>query len=150
MVVERTSTSLVRYLGATVKATQNQATLANVIIDGQGRERARNASVRRLANKNQGPAAIKINDFQSALGFLERRGAAPLVAKAMAAVFVDAAKSEGLSVMALLESANPTALSLVNASAFTRINQLRDLTSQLSGSIAIDNSTSTKSRLIQP
>lgn len=149
MVVERSSTNLVRFLGASVKATQNQGKLVNSVSNGQGSERARNASVGRIANKNQGAASLNIGDYQSALGYLEQRGVPHLAAKAMAAVLVDSAKSQGMSVMKLLESSNQH-VSLVDNKVFDRINQLRDGTSQLSNSRPIDNGQSTKARFIKP
>lgn len=151
MPIERSSTSLVRYLGATVKANTSSGKLSNVVSNGQGRERGRNPSVRRLSSVGLVQDSIKISEYQSALGYLESRGVSPLISKTMASVFVDAAKSQGQSVMALLESSNAQALALVNKAVIQRINQLRDGTTQLSSSNPSNNAlNSTKARLIQP
>lgn len=150
MTVERSSTNLVRFLGASVKATQNQGKLVNTVSNGQGGESTRrSASVGRLANRGQGAASINIADYQAALGYLELRGVPHLAAKAMAAVLVDSAKSQGIGVMKLLETSSQR-VSLSDNNVFNRINQLRDGTSQLSNSRPIDNSKSTKSRFIKP
>lgn len=148
MAVNRSSTSLVRYLGATVKANSSSGSLGNATQNARGGETRIDPSVRRLSQRGLTQDAIKIVDYQAALGHLEGRGVDPLVAKTMAAVFVDVAKSQGVGVMSLLETTNPTALSLVNAEVFNRMNQLRDLTSQLNGSSPIDNTASVPARRI--
>jgi len=147
--VNRSSTSLVRYLGATVKANSSSGSLANVAQDTQGSVTRNDPSARRLSTPGLTQDSIKIADYQAALGYLGARGVDPLVAKTMAAVFVDAAKSEGVGVMSLLESTNTNALSLVNAQVFNRINQLRDLSSQLNSSSPVDNTASVPARRIQ-
>ena len=150
MAVNRSSTSLVRYLGATVKANTSSGVLGNTTQNARGGETRINPSVRRLTQRGLKQDAIKIADYQAALGYLEGLGVAPTVAKTMAVVFVDAAKSQGVGVMSLLESANATALSLANAEVFNRVNQLRDLTSQLNTSTPIDNTASVPARRIGP
>jgi hypothetical protein len=102
---------------------------------------------RRFSQTGLQQDAIKIADYQAALGYLGQRGVDPLVAKTMAAVFVDVAKSQGVSVMSLFE--NNADLSLVNNEVLNRLNQLRDLSSQLSSSNPIDNTASVPARRIQ-
>ncbi len=148
MAVNRSSTSLVRYLGATVKANKSSGSLANVTQDARGGETRANPSVRRLTRRGQVQDSIKIADYQAALGYLGKLGVDPIVAKTMAVVFVDVAKSQGVGVMSLLESADATALSLANAEVFNRVIQLRDLTSQLNSSSPIDNTASVPARRI--
>lgn len=150
MAVNRSSTSLVRYLGATVKANTSSGSLANTTQNARGGEVRNDPSVRRFTSTGLKQDSIKIADYQAALGYLESRGLDPIVAKTMAVVFVDVAKSQGVGVMSLLETSNPTALSLVNAEVFNRINQLRDLTSQLNSSSPIDNTASVPARRIGP
>jgi len=150
MAVNRSSTSLVRYLGATVKAANAGGNaLTNVATDNQGTETRNDPAVRVLSRRGQTQDSIKIADYQAALGYLGQRGVDPLVAKTMGAVFVDVAKSQGVSVMSLLETTDPTALALIDSQVFNRMNQLRDLTSQLSSSSSIDNTASVPARRIQ-
>jgi hypothetical protein len=150
MTVNRVSTSLVRFFGAGVKAQQAGGKLSNLVSDGQGGETPMAADVQRFLTKGLTPASVNIHDYQSALGHLERLGASPLAAKAMALVFVDAAKAQGVSVMSLIESTNSSQLSLLSAETYKYINQLRDSTNQLSGSVAVDNSLSLRSRYLIP
>lgn len=151
MAVNRSSTSLVRYLGATVKANSAGGnSLANTVTDGTGGETRANPSVRRFGTTGLVQDSIKIADYQSALGYLGQRGVDPITAKTMAAVFVDVAKSQGVGVMSLLETSDPDALAVIDSQVFNRMNQLRDLTSQLSSSAAIDNTASVPARRIQP
>ena len=149
MAVNRSSTSLVRYLGATVKANTTNGKLSNVVQNGQGTEARNNPAIRRQSTTGLVQDAIKISDYQSAIGYLGKRGIDPLVAKTMAAVFVDVAKSLGVGVMSLLESTSDGTLSLVNSEYFNRVNQLRDLSSQITSSNPIDNTASVPARRIR-
>ena len=148
MAVNRSSTSLIRYLGTTVKAgSSGSSRTTNVTQDAVGGETRIDPAGRRMSQVGLKQDAIKIADYQAALGYLEQRGVDPLVAKTMAAVFVDVAKSQSVSVMSLFE--NNADLSLVNNEVLNRLNQLRDLSSQLSSSNPIDNTASVPARRIQ-
>lgn len=148
MAAERSSTSLVRFLGAEVSARNTAGKLANVVKDGLGGERTQDASSQRAGAENTEPASIKISDFEAALAHMQRNGVEPLAAKAMAVVMVDVAKSQGVGVMSLLKDTSAQEMALVSAEAYTFINQLRDGSSQLSGSKAIDNAKSLRSRYL--
>src|SRR6056297_2098287 len=132
MTINRTSSSLVRYLGSNVKTTVSRGKLVNTVVRGQGNEQTRNAAVQRT-DSNLVPASVDIGDYQAAFAYLERRGVSPVAAQTMAVVFIDAAKANNQSVMSLLESASDEALAITNANTYTFINQLRNLTTQLSG-----------------
>ena len=148
MAVNRSSTSLVRYLGTTVKSgSSGSSRVTNVTQNARGGETRIDPAGRRFSQTGLQQDAIKIADYQAALGYLGQRGVDPLVAKTMAAVFVDVAKSQSVSVMSLFE--NNADLSLVNNEVLNRLNQLRDLSSQLSSSNPIDNTASVPARRIQ-
>lgn len=148
MVINRTSTSLVQFLGASVIAKQNQGKLSNIVIDGLGGEKTTQADVDRLFSSNLRPASINIAQYQAALGHLQTNGSEPLTAKAMAVVLVDVAEAQGVNVMSLIKSTSNSELALVENSAYKFINQLRDGSSQLGGSKTIDNTKSLRSRYI--
>jgi len=148
MAANRISTNLVRYLGADLSARSNRGKLSNVVKDGQGREIVVPADAQRTFDTNLVPASINVGEFDAAQGYLQQRGAEPLAAKAMAVVMVDAARAQGVSVMALLEGSNTETLSLLEANTYRFINQLRDGTSQLSASRGVDNRTSVRSRYL--
>jgi len=147
MAVNRQSTSLVRFLGAEVSARQTNGKLANNVVNGLGGERTRPADQQRTANTLE-PDSIKIADYQAALAHMQALGAEPLTAKAMAMVMVDAAKAQGMGVMSLIDSASTTEMALVSNTAYTYINQLRDISSQLGASEEIDNTQSLRSRYL--
>ena len=147
MVVNRTSTSLVRFLGAEVSARQTNGKLANNVKHGLGGERTLPADQQRKANTLE-PDSLNIADFQAAFAHIQRLGAEPLAAKAMAMVMVDSAKAQGVDVMSLIDSSNTTEMSLVSNTAYTYINQLRDGSSQLGASRVIDNNKSLRSRYL--
>lgn len=147
MVVNRSSTSLVRFLGAEVSARQSSGSLANVVKGGLGGEVAQPADTQRLAN-TLAPASVKISEYQSALMHMQNQGAAPNAAKAMAMVMVDAAQAQGVGVMSLIKTNDVTKMGLVSNTAYAYINQLRDGSSQLGGSQSIDNSKSLRSRYL--
>ena len=147
MAVNRTSTSLVRFLGAEVSARKTNGSLANNVKGGLGGEVAQPADTQRLAN-NLTPASIKISDYQAALMHMQKQGVAPNAAKAMAMVMVDAARAQGVGVMSLIETNNTTKMALVSSTTYTYMNQLRDGSSQLGGSQSIDNSKSLRSRYL--
>ena len=148
MAAERSSTSLVRFLGAEVSARNTAGKLVNVVKDGLGGERTRDASSQRAGAENTEPASIKISDYEAALAHMQRNGAEPLAAKAMAVVIVDAARAQGVGVMSLLKDTVAQEMALVSEAAYIYINQLRDGSSQLSGSEAIDNAKSLRSRYL--
>ena len=148
MASKRVSTQLVQFLGAEITARNTAGKLVNVVKDGLGGERTRQADSQRAGETNVEPASINISDFGAALAHMQRNGAEPLAAKAMAVVMVDAAKAQGVGVMALLKDTDAQEISLVNNTAYKFINQLRDGSSQLSGSEAIDNSKSLRSRYL--
>ena len=148
MAVNRISTSLVRFLGAEVSARSNNGSLANVVKEGQGTEIVSPAYTQRVFNTSLTPASVNVKEFDAALGFFENRGAEPLAAKAMALVMVDAAKSQGVPVMRLLDGSDTQQIALFEAQTFNLINQLRDGTSQLSGSKPTNNQTSVRSRFL--
>lgn len=147
MVVNRTSTSLVRFLGAEVSARQTNGKLANNVKHGLGGERTLPADQQRTANTLE-PDSLNIADFQAAFAHIQSLGAEPLAAKAMAMVLVDSAKAQGIGVMSLIDSSNTTEMSLISNTAYTYINQLRDGSSQLGASQAIDNTKSLRSRYL--
>lgn len=144
----RISTSLVRYLGADVSARNINGRLSNIVKDGQGTEIVQPADAQRTFDTNLVPASINVGEFDAAQGFLLNRGAEPLAAKAMAVVFVDSARAQGVSVMSLLEGSNKEKIALLEAETYKFINQLRDGSSQLAGSKGVDNRTSVRSRYL--
>ena len=148
MAANRTSTSLVRYLGAEVSARTSRGSLRNKVTAGQGREIVSPADSPRISNRNLAPASVKIADFDAAKGFFESRGAQPLAAKAMALVVVDAAKAQGVSAMSILDGSDTTSIKLLDSQTYNYINQLRDGTSQLSGSKPSDNRKSVRARYL--
>jgi hypothetical protein len=137
--VNRVSTSLVSYLGAEVSARNTRGGLRNTIKSGQGNEILAPADPGRASNKNLVNASVKIADFDAAKGYFESRGAAPLAAKAMALVLVDVAKAQGVSTMSLLDGSDKQKIKLIEAEAYNYINQLRETTTQLSGSKPTNN-----------
>lgn len=148
MIVKRTSTSLVQFLGASVTAKQQGGKLSNVISDGLGGERTTQADVDRFLNTSLVPASINIAEFHAALGHLQSNNVEPLTAKAMALVLVDAAAAQNVNVMSLINNTDAKEMALVSNTAYTFINQLRNGSSQLGGSKAIDNSKSLRSRYL--
>jgi len=148
MAVNRVSTQLVQFLGAGITARNTAGKLVNVVKDGLGGERTRQADSQRTGTEDVEPASIKISDYEAALAHMQRNGAEPLAAKAMAVVMVDAAKAQGVGVMSLLKNTSAQEMALVSAEAYTFINQLRDGSSQLAGSEAIDNAKSLRSRYL--
>lgn len=150
MAVNRSSTSLIRYLGTTVKAgSGGSSRVTNITQDARGDETRVDPAGRRFSQVGLQQDAIKIADYQAALGYLGQMGVDPLVAKTMAAVFVDVAKSQGRNVMSLFETANASDIALIDKEVLNRLNQLRDLSSQLSSSSPIDNTASVPARRIQ-
>lgn len=148
MAVNRVSTSLVSYLGAEVSARQTRGSLRNVVKSGQGNEILQPADPERANNLNLVSASVKVSDFDAARGYFESRGAAPLAAKAMALVMVDAAKAQGVSTMSLLDGSDKQKIKLIEAEAYNYINQLREGTTQLSGSKPTNNRTSVRARYL--
>lgn len=148
MAVNRVSTSLISYLGAEVSARTSRGALRNVVRSGQGNEIVRPADTSRSANRNLTNASVKVADFDAAKGYFETRGATPLAAKAMALVMVDVAKAKGVSTMSLLDGSNKENIKLVEAEAYNYINQLREGTTQLSGSKPTNNKTSVRARYL--
>ena len=148
MAVNRVSTSLVRYLGAEVAAQNTRGSLRNKVSSGQGTEIVSPADAQRVFNTGLTPASVNIKEFDAARGYFENRGAEPLAAKAMALVMVDAAKAQNLSVMRLLDGSNSDKIALLEAETYNYINQLRDGTSQLSGSKPNNNQTSVRARYL--
>lgn len=148
MAVNRVSTQLVQFLGAEITARNTAGKLVNVVKDGLGGERTPQADSQRAGIVDVEPASIKISDFQAALAHMQRNGAEPLAAKAMAVVMVDTARAQGVGVMSLLRDTSAQEMALVNNTAYKFINQLRDGSSQLSGSEAIDNNKSLRSRYL--
>lgn len=152
MTVERSSTSLVRFLGAEVAARKTGGKLVNIIRNGLGGEIAPDASSQRVGESagagNAVPASINIAEYEAALAHMQQNGAAPLAAKAMAVVMVDTAAAQGVNVMALLKTTGAREIALVSNAAYSYINQLRDLSSQLGGSETIDNNKSLRSRYL--
>ena len=150
MAVNRSSTSLIRYLGATVKAgSEGGARITNVTQNARGGETRNDPAARRFSSVGLQQDTVKIADYQAALGYLGQRGVDPIAAKTMAAVFVDVAKSQGRSVMSLFEITTNDEIALVENEVLNRLNQLRDLSSQLSSSNPIDNTASVPARRIQ-
>lgn len=148
MAVNRVSTSLVRYLGAEVSARSTRGSLRNTVKAGQGSEIVSPADAQRVFNTGLTPASVNVNEFTAARGYFENRGATPLAAKAMALVMVDSAKARGVSVMKLLDGSDTQKIKLLESETYNYINQLRDGTSQLSGSKAVDNRTSVRARYL--
>ena len=148
MAVNRVSTSLIRYLGAEVSAKSTRGALRNTVKAGQGSEIVQPADAQRVFNTDLTPASVNIDEFDAAKGYFENRGAAPLAAKAMALVMVDAAKAQGVSTMSLLDGSDKQKIKLLEAQAYNYINQLREGTTQLSGSKTTDNKTSVRARYL--
>jgi len=148
MAVNRVSTSLVRYLGAEVSAKSTRGALRNTVRSGQGNEIVQPADAQRVFNTGLTPASVNVGEFDAARGYFENRGATPLAAKAMALVMADAAKARGISVMKLLDGSDKTSIKLLEAETYNYINQLRDGTSQLSGSAPTDNRKSVRARYL--
>jgi hypothetical protein len=148
MAVNRVSTSLVSYLGAEVSARNVRGGLRNIVKSGQGNEIVGPADTPRSSNLNLVNASVNIDEFDAAKGYFENRGAAPLAAKAMALVMVDAAKAQGVSTMSLLDGSDKQKIKLLEAQAYNYINQLREGTTQLSGSKTTDNKTSVRARYL--
>lgn len=152
MAANRVSTSLVQFLGAEVSARRTGGKLANVVKGGVGGERFPDASSQRVGisagASDIEPGSIQISEYESALVYMQRNGAAPLAAKAMAVVMVDTAKAQGVSVMSLFNDTGSQEVALNNNAAYTYINQLRDGSSQLGGSEAINNANSLRARYI--
>ena len=150
MAVNRVSTSLVRYLGAEVSARNTRGSLRNIVKSGQGSEIVSPADAPRASNLNLTNASVNIAEFDAARGYFENRGAAPLAAKSMALVMVDVAKAKSVSVMKLLDGSDTQSIKLLEADTYNYINQLRDGTSQLSGSNSTNNNTSVRARYLLP
>ena len=148
--VNRVSTSLIRYLGAEVSATSTRGALRNKVRAGQGIEIVQPADSQRVFNSGLTPASVNVGDFEAARGYFENRGATPLAAKAMALVMADIAKNNGVSVMKLLDDSDKENIKLLESQTYTYINQLRDGTSQLSGSTTTDNRKSVRARYLLP
>ncbi len=148
MVVQRTSTSLVQFLGASITAKQRGGKLSNIISDGLGGERTIQADVTRIFNTNLTPASVNIAEFHAALGHLQSNNVAPLIAKTMALILTDVAAAQNINVMSLIDNTNINEMALVSNTAYTFINQLRDGSSQLTGSKSIDNSKSLRARYL--
>lgn len=148
MAVNRVSTSLVRYLGAEVSATSTRGSLRNKVNAGQGTEIVSPADSQRVFNTGLTPASVNIGEFDAARGYFENRGTEPLAAKAMALVMADIAKAQGTTVMRLLDDSDKQSIKLLEAETYNYINQLRDGTSQLSGSTTTDNRKSVRARYL--
>jgi hypothetical protein len=148
--VDRSSTSLVRFFGAEVFATTIAAAFGNTVVNGQNNEKTIDPSVARLTAGRVSPASLNITDFQIAVAHLERRGAAPLAAQAMALVFLDIAKIYNTSVMRVLDITNESQLKIVEAEAYKYINRLRNQTSWLAKSTASNNNNSYRARYLIP
>jgi hypothetical protein len=148
MAVNRVSTSLVNYLGAEVAAKTVRGAFSNTVKAGQGNEIVSPADTVRASNLNLVNASVNIGQFDAARGYFENRGAAPLAAKAMALVIVDAAKAQGVSVMKLLNGSNKQTIELLEKQTYNYINQLRDGTSQLAGSNRTNNNASVRARYL--
>lgn len=146
--VNRTSKQLVQFLGADITARNIGGGLHNVVKNGLGDERFQQADSQRGATVDIEPGALNIRDYQAALVHMENNGVQPLAAKAMALVLLDVASVQGLNVMSLIRNTATQELALVGTEAYQYINQLRGGSSQLSGSNAIDNSKSLRSRYI--
>lgn len=148
MAVNRVSTSLVRYLGAEVSPTSSRGALRNKIRAGQGIEIVQPADTQRVFDTGLTPASVNVGDFDAARGYFENRGATPLAAKAMALVMADIAKHNGVSVMKLMDDSDKQNIKLLESETYRYINQLRDGTSQLSGSTVTDNKKSVRARYL--
>ena len=148
MAVNRVSTSLVRYLGAEVAATDERGSLRNQVTAGQGTEIVQPADAQRVFNTGLSAASVNVDEFSAARGYFENRGAEPLAAKAMALVMSDIAKKKGVSVMKLVDDSNKQNIELLESETYRFINQLRDGTSQLSGSTTTDNNKSVRARYL--
>ena len=148
MAVNRTGKQVTQYLGADITARNINGQLQNVVNNGVGGERPPQADSQRGATSDYENGALNIGDYEAALVYMERNGAEPLAAKAMALVLLDSAAAQGLSVNKLLRNSSDVAVALQSPAAYTYINQLRSISSQLSGSNAIDNSKSLRSRYL--
>lgn len=144
----RTSKQITQFLGAEVTARNTGGGLRNTVKNGLGDERTRQADSVRGSTSDFEAGALNIDDYQAALVYMQNNGSEPLAAKAMALVLLDVAKAQGVGVNTLLSNTEDVAVALNSTEAYTYINQLRGGGSQLSGSDAIDNSKSLRSRYL--
>lgn len=130
MAVNRTSTSLVRFLGVELSAESINSKLSSVFRGSTGQERTVSPSAR-LFTDGQVAASININEFHTAIAALESRGVDKKVARGMAVVFVDVSERAGYSVARLISALDSNTISLVETRVYQYINQLRDPITQL-------------------
>jgi len=148
--MNRTSTNLVKFFGAEVFASTISSSIGNVVVDGNGNEKSTSPANVRLSSDRVEEATINSSHYQIAVAHLERRGVAPLAAKAMALVFLDVAKIQNMTVMQLLDNTNDVDIKMVTAEAYKYINQLRNNTSSLARSQPTNNSQSFRARYLIP
>ena len=146
MAVNRSSTNLVRFLGAELSVELNRSSLSNTFRSGRGGERSLPPDTVRLSDADLVPASINIGQYEAALAFLQKRGVSPNAVRAMAVVFVDVANRSGTSVMSFLNNVDNNVVGLLEARVYDYINQLRDPSSQLSRAPRISNKNSLISR----
>jgi len=144
----RSSKQVTQFLGADVTPSNVAGALQSVVNNGLGGERPRQPDTTRGSTSDFESGELNIVEYESALVHMEARGAQPLAAKAMALVLLDVAKAQGVRVDTLLRNTGTQEIALLNNQAYVYINQLRGGGSQLSGSDAIDNSKSLRSRYL--
>lgn len=150
MSVNRTSTNLVRFFGAQLSAEFSRGSFTNVFSSGTGQERSVDPGVVRLVQTDLVPASINTNEFDAVSAFLQTRGSSKQAANAMAVVFIDVANKERIPAMQLLDALDTDSVKLSKNTVYRIINQLRDITNQLSNASSTDNKQSLISRNLKP
>lgn len=150
MASNRNSAGMLRSFGAEIFATDFGSSFKNIVRNGQGGERTPGAALARFQGQQVEPATIHIAEYQIAKAHIERRGAAPLVAKTMGLVLLDVAKAQGMSIVELLDKTSPEQLALLEAETYRYVNLLRENTSQLTGTNNVNNAQSYRARYILP
>jgi len=148
MAVNRSSKQVTQYLGADITPKNVAGALQGVVNNGLGGERTVQPDTIRGSRSDFVAGSLNIAEYEAALVHMESRGAQPLAAKAMALVLLDVAKAQGVRVDTLLRNTSTQEIALLSNQAYVYINQLRGGGSQLSGSNAIDNSKSLRSRYL--
>ena len=150
MAVNRTSTSLTRFLGAQLSVEQSQGAFGNVFRRGDGTQRSRPAEISRLSEGDLFPASVNIEKYHAAVSFFQRRGAEPNVIPALAIGLIDVAKKLNQDVYSLLNVNDSNQLDLIEEKVYLYLNQLRDATNQLGSVNSVNNSTSLIRRRLYP
>lgn len=139
---QRPSKELVRFFGAQLSARLFEGRLANVFQAGIGTERAPGAAGVRLTSRNLVPSSLDTNAYEVAVAYLSQTSASPNTIPAMALAFVDVSKRLGVNISELVSASDDGTIQLLERRSYQFLNQLRDKTSALGRSGAVDNSMS--------